>query len=889
MWRDDATWPERAGRGAGIRGVTRQRRVRAGIVAFVLALAMNVGVAATPALAQTDATVHLTPGTVGAGQYGVTVSVTYRTSVRVVATLSISVPATWARLVAPQLTSRTRPGFVTLSRGRCDSTTRIVEVVRASSGAAVVRIASACGASTGWSLLIQGMRAPGTVGRATWTIAAASSGTTTVLARPVVTTVPPWPNVPPAPTGLPACFTTGAPAVSYGCWVTTVAGTGPPTLGDGGPATRAVLQQPSSAAIGPDGTLYIVDRADDRIRAVSPAGVIRTVVGTGSAEFAGTGDGGPALAATLRFPSDVVVTPDGGLLIADTNHYLVRRVDPAGTISSVAGNRNPYYAGDGGPALSASFGYPVSLDYDAAGNIYVADNTANRVRRIDGAGTITTIGGDGRPGTGGDGGAASAAQIDSPAWLRVDRAHDLLYVTQTGTPGPYIVRRIDLRSGRITTVPGLVLHSPSFAIDSAGNLVVGGPFGPQPTLQHVDGQTGRAVATVALAAAVGGGPAVIDSQGGVVFVDPERNVVTRVSPSGVTRVVAGPGVILPTLARARSVPFYDSQGLAFDGHGDLYVGDFDHNVIRRIAPDGTITTVAGTGVWGSSGNGGPPLRAQLAQPGSLAFDSHGDLLFLTVADGTGVVWMITPGADGVIDGSADERIVAIAGQAVDRQHADHGAADGHAATSAVFDAARGLCVDGANNVYVADTYDQRIRKITPGPDGILDGGSDELISTVAGTGAAVSSGDGGPAAAAGVVSPHQLYCAPNGDLYVRAGDYLSSIRRIDERTGIISTYLAALQGAQSFSVDAAGNVYYSVTDQNGYSQLLRRDAASGLTAVVAGVGPAGYSGDGGSAPAAAFASIAVFTWGPDGALYIPDNGNFRLRRVAFTALAPAGP
>lgn len=148
----------------------------------------------------------------------------------------------------------------------------------------------------------------------------------------------------------------------------------------------------------------------------------------------------------------------------------------------------------------------------------------------------------------------------------------------------------------------------------------------------------------------------------------------------------------------------------------------------------------------------------------------------------------------------------------------------------------------------------------------------------------MSGGDGGPATAAAIVSPHQLYCAPNGDVYVREGDYVSSIRRIDARTGTISTYLSGLEGAQWFSFDATGNLFYAVTDQNGFSQLRRRDAATGVTATAAGVGPTGFSGDGGSAPAALFAGIVAFAWGPDGSLYIPDNGNFRLRRVAFVAL-----
>ncbi len=858
----------------------RRRRRAGGLVSLYVAALWVLP--PSPTAAASAAAIAVSPTRAAAAQEPVAVSVSYRAMVATVATIGIAIPASWLQAGMPQVSSPSRPGYVSLGRGGCTSGTRILGVVRRSDGGATVRIASSCPAGASWTASVRRLRAPATIGLSSWTVTSTSSGTTTTIGRPPVLIVEPWPTVPPAPANLPACFSTGSPAVSYGCWVTTVAGNGPPTLGDGGPATRAVLDEPWSVAFGTDGTTYVVDRADDRIRAISPSGVIRTVVGTGSAEMQGLGDGGPATAASLRFPRDVVLTPDGGMLIADGNHYVVRRVDAGGTITTIAGNRGAStFTGLDGPAVDASLkANPASVDYDRAGNIYIAlGSGVNRVVRVDPAGTLQPVAGTGEARNTGDGGLASAAAIDAPEWLRVDRSRNLLYVLSNPVGGPLLLRRVDLSTGRIATLPIGALGASTFALDSRGHPVVMTAGG---RLETVDGQTGAVLSTIPVASNLHGSPVGINDRGQVVLALADRIIL--VSPSGAASLIAGSGTLMPVRATASSTTLFDSQGLAFDAHGDLYVGDFDHNLIRRIAPDGMITNVAGAGQWGSSGNGGPPLSATFAQPRSFVFDRLGRLFFIDEVYGTGVVRMIAPGADGVIDGSAEERIIAVAGQALDRSHADHGAADGSPATAAVFNAARGLCVDPADNLYVADPYDNRVRKIVPGPDGILNGGPGEIITTVAGDGSAIESGDGGPAVAAGTPAVQDLYCAPNGDVYVRDGTVSESIRRIDAGTGVISTVVSGLSNVMFFTLDPVGNLYWTVDDQNGRSQLFRRDAGTGATAVVAGVGPSGFSGDGGSAPGAAFFSLSFFTLGPDGALYIVDNGSFRLRRVAFLVL-----
>jgi hypothetical protein len=245
---------------------------------------------------------------------------------------------------------------------------------------------------------------------------------------------------------LPACFTVGHSAATFGCLVTTFAGIGQPSAGDGGPAVGAVLRSPERILAAPDGSVYIADKDNNRIRRVTRDGIIHTIAGTGSAESQGLGDGLPAVQAQLRLPRSMAFGADSSLLIADSNHYRIRRAGTDGTISTIAGNYNTFFSGEGVPASQASFGFPIDLAVDAPGNIYIADSW--RIWRIGLDGIIRTIAGTGQSGSIGDGGPANQAQILAPRSLAVDRGRNLLYFVEAeGVPAPVInVRRIDLNS-----------------------------------------------------------------------------------------------------------------------------------------------------------------------------------------------------------------------------------------------------------------------------------------------------------------------------------------------------------------------------------------------------------------------------------------------------------
>jgi sugar lactone lactonase YvrE len=210
--------------------------------------------------------------------------------------------------------------------------------------------------------------------------------------------------------------------------IQTVAGAGHPTVGwgsyggDGGPALTANLAAPQSIAYGPDGTLYITDRDNNRIRAVGPDGVMTTIAG-GAPGF--SGDGGPAAKARLNRPDGLAVASDGTIYFADSNNERIRMIAPDGLISTIAGTGKDASAGDGGQATKASLADPEGLLLDSRGNLYISESEGNRVRVITPDGTIHAFAGTGQKGDSGDAGPATAATLDvvgDPGGLAIDAA-----------------------------------------------------------------------------------------------------------------------------------------------------------------------------------------------------------------------------------------------------------------------------------------------------------------------------------------------------------------------------------------------------------------------------------------------------------------------------------
>jgi sugar lactone lactonase YvrE len=510
--------------------------------------------------------------------------------------------------------------------------------------------------------------------------------------------------------------------------------------GDGGPATSVQLFYPYQLAVHPNGELYIGEWNTSRVRKVSADGIIKTVVGTG--KYGYSGDGGPATSAQIGAPWGLAFDDAGNLFISDAipgddvdptlTH--VRKVSPDGVITTVAGSGPVGYSGDGGPAVSAQLSQPGPLAADSRGNLYIADG--GRVRRISTEGIITTITGDGRFGYSGDGGPATQAEVSLSSYgqglaLAANDAGEI-FIADTGNNR---VRKVS-EDGKINTVAG---NGMGCCFSGDGGLAT--------------------AAQLYIPAGVA-----VDRNGTVYVADTFNNRVRTIDYAGVITTVAGTGVPFP--ASGDGGPAVNARiawptGLKLDGSGNLYIADAGNMRVRKVSPEGIIQTVAGDGFPGYRGDGGPAAAAELSWPKDIAFDGSGNMYIADTANH--VIRKVT--TDGVI--------ATFAGTGGDLSGAGGYSGDGGLAASARMNQPSGLAVDSAGNVYVSDTENFRVRKVTPAG----------VITTIAGNGSRGYSGDGGLATQAQLTSPTGLAFDTVGNLYIGDG---ASVRMISA-DGIIST------------------------------------------------------------------------------------------------------
>lgn len=337
----------------------------------------------------------------------------------------------------------------------------------------------------------------------------------------------------------------------------TVAGGG--SGGDGSQATAARLLSPCAVAVDGAGNLYIADADDNRVRKVSPAGIITTLAGNGSYGF--SGDGGAATAAALAAPQSVAVDAAGNVYIADSDNNRIRRVAAAtGVIATVAGSGSYGYLGDGLPATAAALGRPLGVAVDSAGNIYIADTDNQVVRKVGGGGVIGTVAGNHEFGYSGDGGPATGASFIYPSGIAVDLAGNI-FVTDTYN---LAVRKIVAAGGTVVTV--------------AGPDAAGGPYGA----------TGVAV----------------DAAGNLHVAERDGNQVSRFdAATGTLSAVAGTG--FPgyggDAGSASSAFLYAPTGVAVDAGGNVYVADAGNGRVRKISFPAPVQVTFVAGPNGSIG------------------------------------------------------------------------------------------------------------------------------------------------------------------------------------------------------------------------------------------------------------------------------------------------
>lgn len=325
--------------------------------------------------------------------------------------------------------------------------------------------------------------------------------------------------------------------------ISTIAGNGAAAYaGDGAQATAAKLNNPTGVTFDASNNLYIADYINNRIRKINAAGVITTVVGNGTAGY--SGDNIQATAAELTKPFATVFDIAGNMYISDMYNHRIRKVNSSGVITTVAGNGSPTYGGDGGQATAAKIYCPEGMAFDAAGNLYFADQFNHRVRKINTVGIITTVAGTGNAGYSGDNIQATASELYFPSGVTFDATGNL-----------YIC---DYRNNRIRMV------------NSSG-------------------------------------------------------IITTIAGNG-TQAYSGDG------GQATTAELYWPTGIAFDATGNLFIADQLNNRIRMKSTSGIITTIAGSGIQSFSGDGGQATSAELSYPIGVAFDNQSCNLYIADYD-----------------------------------------------------------------------------------------------------------------------------------------------------------------------------------------------------------------------------------------------------------------
>ena len=596
--------------------------------------------------------------------------------------------------------------------------------------------------------------------------------------------------------------------------VTTVAGG---YLGDGEAATQAAFTFAPGVAQDASGNYYVSDLIGQRIRRIdSQTGRISTIAGTGIQGY--NGDGIPAATAQVNFPAHLRFDPLGNLIFSDSGNCRVRRIDSSGIITTIAGNGTCGYSGDGGPATSAALGNGYGIGYDPAGNLYITDFANNVVRMVDTAGVIHTVAGSGTAGYAGDGGPATQAQLNFPIGVQADTSGNI-YIADSGNSR---VRRLN-KLGVITTLAGNGTNAFSGDGGPATAAAVGKPRGlafHNGTLYMSNGGDAR-IRSVNTSTNIintfagsstgfdGDGYSLASSQfdlpSMIIFNSAGKLVVAdtlngRIRQAGSTMSTIAGGYVGDG-AKATSAAFLEPEAVAFDLLNDYYIADETGNRIRKVnSLTGEISTVAGTGISGYSGDGGGATNAQLWFPAGVAVDWLGNIfisdsannvirrvnilgtistfarssqfvqlghIVLDLADnlyvvdsGACVVWKITPAGT----------VSPFAG--VPNSCGYNG--DHIRATAATLNTPYGLGFDPVGNLYIADSSNCIVRKVD------LTG----TITTVAGNGNCAYAGDRGPATAASLCFPEDVV-ANAGSIYI-ADTYNLVIRRV--AGGTITTY-----------------------------------------------------------------------------------------------------
>ncbi len=699
--------------------------------------------------------------------------------------------------------------------------------------------------------------------------------------------------------------------------ISTVAGNGMEGyFGDGVTADTAPLYCPMGVAFDSSGNMYITDVGNRRIRKVDGFGMISTVAGNGTEGYSGDGDN--ATSAQLYWPRGVAFDSSGNMYIAEEGNQRIRKVDTSGIINTVAGNGTAGYSGDGGAATFAQLYNPTGVAFDSSGNMYIADGANNCIRKVDTAGIISTVAGNGAEGYSGDGGAATAAQLKWPTGVTFGSSGDM-YITDGGN---HCIRKVLIIPDMSPPVyQGVTVSNDSKNVTLTFNEALFNNTSDAATLKvsvtiATDGVNYQALAAgdtvsisganlvINLAGALTGGnnrikvaaSSLKDTKGNSLVdsvetgclvinsLDPtacsfdknpsaQADVIITTALNGSTLsdisnntmklvqntdyIISGNIVTIKKVYLANQATGTTTLTFIFNGEASQTM-----NIEISNSTPGTISTIAGNGIRGYLGDGGEASAAQMNNPYGVATDNNGNVYIADCANHC------------IRKIDIFGKISTVAGNGTFGY-----SGDGGNAIAAQLYGPVGVAFDSNGNMYIADYYNYRIRKVD------ISG----IISTVAGNGTAGYSGDGGAATDVQLNGPSGVAPDGSGNLYI-SDQYNHRIRKVDT-SGKISTIagngtwgysgdgenatLSQFYYPTGVAFDSSGNMY--IADFNNHR--IRKVDTAGIITTVAGNGTGGCLGDGGDATAAQLNNPRGIAFDSSGNMYIADCGNHRIRKV----------